>query len=149
MDSLLYHQTVNYDFNIVFNILIQLNLFFQLIQITVNAYSYVSTSFGLFQYLDMLTLSASYHRCQKLNPCTFRHLHYVVYHLIHRLFGNLFSTLGTVRRSDAGIQQTKIVIYFCNRSHCGTGIFIGGFLVNGNRRGQSFNLFHIRLFHLA
>ena len=97
----------------------------------------------------MGSLPPSDHRSQKLKLCPLRQRHDMIHHLIHGLFFYLFSALGTMRNSYSCIQKTKIVINFRHGSHCGTGISVGGFLVNGNCRRKPFNHFHIRFFHLS
>ena len=96
----------------------------------------------------MLALAAAYDRCQQRQLRLLRILHQLIRHFIHALPFDRFTAVRTVRCSDSGIQQTKIVIDFRYRSDRGTRIPVCRFLVNGDRRRQSLDGINIRFFHL-
>ena len=96
----------------------------------------------------MFSLSSAHNGCEKLYLGAGVKGHNLVYHLVHTLPCNFTTARRTVRNPNPCIQQAEIIIYFRYRSHCGTGIAVCGFLVYGDSRGQPFNFFYIRLFHL-
>ena len=97
----------------------------------------------------MPSLPSADNRRQKLELCSLFKLHDPVCHLVYSLPADRFPTLRAVRNPDPGVQQTEVVVNFCHRTYCGSGISVGGFLVDGNSGGQTFNTVYIRLFHLS
>ena len=149
LNTILYHQTIYHDVDIVLDIFIQFDLFRQFIHAAVDPYPDITASLGTLQHLGMLALAASDHRGQQLDLRAFSHVHDLIHHLIYSLLGNLSATLRAVGNTDSRIQQTEIVINLCYRTYGRTRVTVGGFLVNGDSGGQSFDAFHIRLLHLA
>ena len=149
LNSRLCHKPVNHNFDIVLDIFIQLDFLCQLVKIPVNAHTDISALSGAVQNLHMLAFPPPYHRGKQLDSGALRQLHNLVHHLVHALLFDFLPAVRAMRNSDSGIQKPEIIINFRNRPHCGTGIPVGGFLVDGNRRGQSRNRFHIGLFHLS
>ena len=149
MNTILYHQTIYHDVDIVLDIFIQFDLFRQFIHAAVDPYPDITASLGALQHLGMLALAASDHVGQQLDLRAFSHVHDLIHHLIYSLLGNLSATLRAVGNTDSRIQQTEIVINLCYRTYGRTRVTVGGFLVNGDSGGQSFDAFHIGLLHLA
>ena len=149
VDSGLHHQAVHHDLDIVLDIFIQLNLFRQLIQAAVHAHPHVAAALRPLQHLGVFALPSTDHRGQELDPGSFRQRQDLIHHLIHGLFFDLLAALRAVGDADAGIEQTEIIIDLRHRPHRGTGIAVGGFLVDGNGRRQPLDLLHIGLFHLS
>ena len=131
------------------DIFFQFDLFRQFIDTAVNLRTDKAAPSGLLQYPGMFSLTPLDHRRQQLDLRPLRQLHNLVHHLIHRLLPDLPAALWTVRNADSGIEQTKIVIDLRHRPHRGTGIAVGGLLIDGNGGRETFNAFHIRLLHLA
>ena len=69
--------------------------------------------------------------------------------LIHTLLVDLSAAFGTVWCADPCIEQTEIIIDLRHCSHRRSWITVGGFLINGNGRRQSFNTLNVRLLHLS
>ena len=147
-DSRLHDQTVYHDLDIMFDIFVQADFFGKFVHISVNLYTDITASFRMFQKFGMSTLASTHNRSQKLEFRAFRKGHDRIYHLVNSLFLNLSSAFRTVRDSDSGVQQTKVVVNLRDSSYCGTWIAVGGFLVNGNRRRKSLYALHIRFLHL-
>ena len=145
----LYDQTVYNDLYIMFDILIQTDLLRKLIHISINLHTDVTASLGLLQKLGMGSLTSSHNRSQQLELRSLRKRHNTVYHLVYCLLLNLSSAFGTMGDSHSGIQKSEIVINLRHSPHCGTGITVGRFLINGNGRGQTLDALHIRLLHLS
>jgi hypothetical protein len=51
--------------------------------------------------------------------------------------------------AHTGPEQAEVVVDLRDRAHGGAGVFAGGFLVDGDGRGQAVDIVHVRLFHLA
>ena len=149
LDSVPDDQTVHHNFNIMLDILIQSDFLGKLIKVAVNAHADISALFRMIQHLCMLSFPAPDHGSQDLDPGPLRQRHDLIHHLIHSLPLDLPSAFGTVGNSDSGIEKSHIVIDFRHRPYCGSGIPVRGFLIDGNGRRKTFDVFHIRLFHLS
>src|SRR5699024_3762051 len=125
------------------------NIFRKIINTSIHSDTDITAFLGILENLLMLSLSSPYDWSQKLDSCSFFQLHQTVYHLVHCLPADRLSAFRTMRNSNPCIKQTEIIINLRYRSDCGSRISIGGLLINGNRRRQSFNAVYIRFFHLA
>ena len=120
--SRFYNKSIHNDLNVMFDILIQLDLLRKLIEISVDLHSHISASSGLVQKFDMSSLAAPHYRCKKLDLLAFRKRHDLIHHLIYRLFADFPSTFGTMRDSHTSIQKSEIIVDLRYRAHCRTGI---------------------------
>ena len=141
--------TVHYDLNIVLFILIQRNLFPQIIHQAVHPRPHIAGAPGILQHLAVLALFPADHRRQQRNTRPLGKRHQPVHHLIDGLLLNLPAAVRAVGNPDTGIQKAKVVIDFRHRTHSGAGVFGGRFLVDGNRWGKTVNGVNIRLVHLT
>ena len=73
----------------------------------------------------------------------------VVDHLLHGLAGDGLAANGAVRPAGSGEEEAQIVVDLGDRADRGPGVATAGFLVDGDRRGEPFDVVHIGLFHLA
>ena len=131
------------------DILIQLDFLGKFIKIAINLHPYIATFLCLFQKFCVGTLTTADNRCQQLQFRPLRQCHNMVYHLIDSLLLDLFAAFRAVRNTDTCIQQSEIIINFCNSSHGRTWVSVGRFLVNRDCRRKSLDRFHIRFFHLS
>ena len=74
------------------------------------------------EFLQMLALSSSHHRCQHHDFCPFRQGKNLIHDLIHRLLLDLSAADRAMGNAYPGIEKAEIVVNFCNGSHRGTGI---------------------------
>ena len=130
------------------DILLQADLLGKLIKIPVDPNTDVSAAPRLIQDLDMFALPAPDNRSQKLDLGPLRQCQDLIHHLVYRLFPDLLPALGAVGNSHTRIQKTHVIIDFRHSSHGRSGIPVRGLLINGNRRRQPLDAFHIRLLHL-
>ena len=133
----------------MFDIFFQLDLFRQIILISVYDHTDIAAFFRLFKHFHMLALASSDNRCQQQDLGTLRQFHNVIHHLVYRLFLDLLAALWAMRDTHSGKQQSEIIIHFCDGSYRRPRISVRRFLVNGYSRRQSFQTFHIRFFHLS
>ena len=54
-----------------------------------------------------------------------------------------------MRRAGAGVEQTQIVVDLGDGADGGTRVAVGGFLVDGYRRGEALDEVDVGLIHLA
>ena len=77
-----------------------------------------------------------------------RHVQHGVHNLLGRLRPYGTAAFRAVRHTDAGVEQTQIVVNFGDGAHGGARVVADAFLVNGNGRAEALNLVYVWLFHL-
>ncbi len=147
-DTRFNYEPIDHNFDRVGFVAIHLNIVCDFIDFTVHPDSYEAFFAHLFDKFTILTFFAANQRREDLYPAALRQRHYRVDHLFNGLLGDLAATLWTVWVSNAGKQQTQVVIYLSNRADGGARVTSCGFLIYRNRRGQASDVFHIRLIHL-
>ena len=148
LDPRFYDKPVHDDLDIVLDIFIQGDLFGKFVHISIYTHTDITAFFCTVKQLCMRSLPAPHDRRQKLDPCALRESHDLIYHLIHSLFSDLASAFWTVGDPYSRIEQTEIIINLRHSPHCGPWIVVCRLLIDRDRRGKSFDAFHIRLFHL-
>ena len=79
-----------------------------------------------------MPLPSSYQRRQHTYLFIFKFFKDVGHNFFLAELHHLSAGVVAVRLSHPCIQQTKKIIYLCNRTNCTAGIFVGCFLFNGN-----------------
>ncbi len=130
-------------------ILIQLNRFRDIPQLTIHPYPDKTISADVLKKLLVFPFTAPHHRCQDLQALPLRQGHKLIDYLLHGLGGNWSAALMAVGMPHPGIQEPQVVINLGDGPHCRPGILTGGFLVNGNSRRQPPDKIHIGLIHLT
>ena len=72
-----------------------------------------------------------------------------VHDLLRGLLGDFLATFGAVRVADARPEQTHVVVDFGDGTDGRTRVLGGGFLVDGNRRGEALDEVDVGLVDLA
>ena len=147
-DPLLHHQTIHHDLDVMLFVLVHGNFFAQLVHAAVHPDPYIAGAPCSLQFLGVLALPTPDDGRQQLEPGTLRQLQHLIHNLSHRLLLDFSAADGTVRDTNPGIQQTQIIVNLRNGAHRGAGVLGGGFLVDGNGRGQTIDAVHVRFFHL-
>ena len=147
-DARLHNQPVNDNLNIVLLILVELDLFGQLILIPVHHHTDIAALLRLLEGLLMAALPSSHNRRQQLDPRPLRQRHDLVHHLVHALPPDLPSAVRAVGHADPGVKQPEVVVDLRHRPHRGTGVPVGRLLVDGNRGRKPLDALDVRLFHL-
>ena len=145
----LHHQAVHHDLNIMLFVLVQLDLFRQVINGAVNARTHKAGLAGVVQFLNILALVPSHNGRHNLNFRFLRQGENLIHDLIHRLLGDLAPAYRAMGNTDPCPQQSQVVIDLRYRAHSGARVAGGGLLVNGYGRGQTLDIVHIRLLHLT
>jgi len=72
---------------------------------------------------------------------------YKIHNLLDRVALDLFAAGRAVDIPHTGIQQTHVVIYFCDCPHCGAGVLADRLLFNADSRGEVLDGIHVGFFH--
>ena len=148
-NSLLQHQPVHHQLNGMLFVLFRLDLLRQIIKDPVYPDTGKALLPGILKDLLMLALLSPDHRGKDNKPGPLAQRFNPVHDLVDGLAGDLLAALGAMGNTHSGPQKAKIIIYFRNRTHGGTGIFGSSLLVNGDSGRQALDGIHIRLVHLA
>ena len=141
-------QTVHHHLDGMLFILLQRDLLAQLIEIAVHPNADIAAATRIVKDLGMLAFPSPDHGSENLDARALRQHQNLVDDLVDGLLADLTAALGTVGRTDPRPQKAQIVIDLRHRTYRGTGIFTGGLLVDGNGRGKTVDIIHIRLIHL-
>ena len=127
--------TVNNDFDSMFKSLFQGNLIFtQNFHFIVYTYTYETFLLDPLQNFFVHPFFLSDYRCQDSQLCALAFHHQQFDDLVCRLAGDFPAADRTVRHAYTGVQQSQIVVYFRNSSHCRSRVLVRSLLVDGNRR---------------
>ena len=131
------------------DVLIQPDLFGEIILIAVDHHADITAAPCLFKYLCMRTFPSADNRRENLNLSPLRQRHHGIHHLVNRLPADLPPALRAVRDADARKKQTEIVIYLRHGADGRPRIAVCRLLVDGNSRRQAADIVHVRLVHLS
>ena len=142
-------QAVHHDLDIVFFVLLQLDLLAEIIGDAVHPAADIARLPGILKDLGVLALLPPDHRSHHLDAGSLGQGQDLVDNLVDGLLLDLLAADGTVGRAHPGPQQTEIVVNLRHGAHGGTGVFAGGLLVDGDGGRKAVNIIHIGLLHLA
>ena len=140
---------VDHRFNRMFLFLIELDLFRQLANFSIDPHPNVTVLANLFQYFLMLAFFSPNYRRQKgqLRPVAQRQQS--IHHLLNGLLRDGLAALRAMWTTSPRIQESQVVVDFRHGSHSGTRIAARRLLVDRDGGRQPFDIVHIRLIHLT
>jgi hypothetical protein len=97
--------------------------------------------------LKLLALAVGDHRCEDHQPAPLGQGQNMIDHLRYRLRFERLLVFGTVRRADAGEEQTQVVVDFGDRADRRTRIVTGRFLLDRDCRGKSLDQIDLGFLH--
>ena len=130
-------------------VLLQPDLFRQLIETAVHPGPDVTGFPGILEDLGVLSLPSPDHRGEDLDTAALGQIDDLVDDLVDGLLANLLAADGTVGRTHPGPEQAEVVVDLRHCTHSGPRVLAGGLLVNGDGGREAVDVVHIRLFHLA
>ena len=141
-------QTINNNLHRVLDVLFEADFLAQVIHIAIDAHAGKTGAAGGVQFLGLGAFAGTDDRGQYLEAGALGQLKHLVHHLIHGLLGDFPAADRAVRHADTSVHQAQVVVNLGDRAHGGTRVVAGGFLVDGDCRGQAGDFVHIGLFHL-
>ena len=127
------HNAINDCFNRVHLVAIQVRHFVDLVDLAVDAQAHKALLLQLFKDILMIALAIFDHRSQDQQAAAIFHADDAVHDLGRRLLGNCLATGGAVGLTNAGIEQTQVVVNLGHRADRRAGIAPRALLVNRNR----------------
>ena len=141
-------QAVHHDLDVVLLVLLQLDLFTQVIGDAVHPAAHIAGAAGVLEDLGVLALLAPDHRGHDLDPGGLRQFQHLVDDLVDGLLFDLLAAYRAVGGAHPGPEQAEIVIDLGDSAHGGPGILAGGLLVDGDGGGEAVDVVHVGLLHL-
>ena len=148
-DILTHYQAVNDQFDGVLFVFIQPHILHDIRDHAVHTGTDVSVFHSGGKDLLVASLFAADHGREHHKPLSLGELQNGINDLIHAALADLPTADGAVRHADAGVQQTKIVVYLRDGAHGGAGILAGGFLIDSDGRGKPLDGIHLGLVQLS
>ena len=102
---------------------------------------------GFLDNLLMLALLAAHQRRQDHHPGSLFKGQDRIDNLLDRLLSDRLAAFGTVRYANTGEKQSQVVINLRYRADRRARVFGGAFLLDRNRRRQTFDKVNIRFLH--
>ena len=143
------HQAIHHHLDVVGVVLVELNVVGKFTHLAIDPYPGKALGHQAGQQLDVGALLAANHRGEKLVTGPLRQGEDLIDHLVDGLGPDRAVALGAVGLACSAKQETQIVLDLRDRSHRGTRVMAGGFLVNRDRRREALDRIHIRLVDLA
>ena len=97
----------------------------------------------------MFALLTAQHRRHDEQLRALRQRHDGIAHLLNGLLFNRLAAFRAIRATNAGKEQTQIIIDFRNGAHRRSRVAPRRLLIDGDGRRQALDVVHVRLIHLA
>ena len=146
---LLRNQLIYHNLHVVVLVAVQLHAGNNFPNLTVHPDTQIAFSANILKKFFVMTLARLDHRCQEQDLPTLVFIQDKVYNLVLRIAHHLLSAQVRIGLTGTGKEQTEIIVNLCRGSYSGTGILIGGLLLDGDDGAQSGNLVHVRTLHIA
>src|SRR5215467_6338756 len=127
-------ETVNDDLYGMFLLLVKIDLITQVQNIPIDPHTYISRPTHLLKDALILALTSLYEGSKQHNARPLWQIQHGVNDLLHSLSTDLASAVGTMRMTDACIEQTHIVINLGYCAHCGAWVVCSPLLINRDCR---------------
>ena len=128
---------------------VQLDLFVHVSGLPVDARPDKACTADLFKDGLVVALASFDQRGQDHDPAVRGHADHRLDDLLRALPLDRTPALWAVWDTDPGIEQTHVVIDLGHRAHGGARVVAHSPLIDRDRRAQTLDLVHIRLFHLS
>ena len=142
------HQTVDDNRDRMLLLLSQRDVVGQLPHLAVYDGPRVPIATQQFKQIGEFPFSPSHNWRQNLEAGSLGVCEQCIHHLLGGLGLHWFAAHRAVRYAGSGEQQTQVIVDLGNRSHRGTWVAVGRFLVDGDRRAQTLDEIDIRFVHL-
>ena len=133
------HQAVHHDFDGVLTGLRKFDIVGQLAHLAVDQCTGVTVGTQQFEHVHKFTLTTFDHGRKNLESCAFRLGKQGIHDLLRGLRLHQLTAFGAMRYAGTREQQSQIIIDLGDGADRGARITIGGLLIDGHRRRQSFD----------
>ena len=148
-DVLAGDESVDDDRDVVLELLLEDRRVAELDLLAIDDRARVAARGEILEQVDELALLLRDHRAHDLVARARLERHELVGDLLHGLLLDALTAFGAVRYSDARPQQSHVVVDLGDRADRGPRVAVGGLLVDGDRRTQSFDEVHVGPVDLA
>ena len=128
-------------------VLVQLRGVVHIVDAAVHPHADKALGTQLIEQMQVLAFLLANHRRQQHQLAAFLHGQHLIHHLTDGLRGQRRFVLRAARLTHAGEQQSQVIVDLGDGAHRGARVMAGGFLLDGDRRAQPFDVVHIGLLH--
>ncbi len=129
--------------------LIETDLFVQRTKRSVDARANETLARELLHFLFEFTLAAAHDGRHDLDFLFRLQRKHVAENLFRGLTRDFVAANRAMRHADRGVKEPQVIVNFCNRPDGTARAAACGFLIDRNRRAESFDGIDIRTFHLV
>ena len=147
--SLLHHQPVDDDRDVVLELLVELDLLVEAAQLAVDHRAGVALLAHLLEHPPVLALAPAHDRRQDHEPGPVVERHHAIGDLLDRLPGDRLAALEAVGLADPRPQQAQVVVDLGHRADRRARVARGRLLVDRDRRRETLDRVDVGLLHLA
>ena len=142
-------EAVDDDLDCVLELLLQLGGVLEADHLIVDDRARVALRAQLVDEVLVLALTAAHDRGEHLKSCALIHGAYTVDDLLGGLGLDAGATLGAVRHTRTGVEQTQVVVDLRDRADGRARVARGRLLIDGDGGRQAFDEVHVGLVHLS
>ena len=139
-----HQQFVYHHLHIVILVSVQLHAGDGFHHLSVHPHVQVAFLTHLLEEFLVMSLAVAHQRSQQVDAFTLVFFQDKVQYLLLGVLHHLLAAQVGVGHARPGKEQTQVVIYLGRGAHGGTGILIGGLLLDGDDRAKAANLVYIR-----
>ena len=142
-----HHDAVDHHVDIVAEFLVQCRRLVQLVELAIHLDPLKALLAQFQKLLAVFALAIAHDGGQQIAAGALLHRHDAINHVLHLLRLDGQAGGRAIGRACAREQQPHIVVDLGHRADRRARVLAGGLLLDGNRRGQTADMVHIRLFH--
>ena len=140
-------EAVHHDFDRMLFPFVEIRQIVQFAHHSIHPGAHKAGAAQLFEYVQVLSLALANKRREQHQATAPGQGQHAVHHLADGLRLEAPMVCGAVRFADPGEEQAQVVVNLRNGAHGGARVVRGGFLFDGNRRRQTFDVIDIRFLH--
>ena len=140
-------EAINHHFNGMFLLQFQFRRIGKIADFAINTSTDVTLACQIFQRFGVFAFALFNDWREQHQAFTFRLRQHVIHHLADGLRRQRYIVVRAARLTDAGEQQTQIVVDFGDCPHRRTRVMRRRFLLNRDGRRKPLNMIDVRLFH--
>ena len=140
-------EAVHHDFDRMLFAFVEIRQIVQFAHHSIHPGAHKAGAAQFFEYVQVLSLALANKRREQHQATALGQGQHAVHHLAYGLRLEAPMVCGAVRFADPGEEQAQVVVNLRNSAHGGARVVRGGFLFDGNRRRQTFDVIDIRFLH--
>ena len=146
-DPFFHGKAIDDHFDVVLELLVERGRFLDPVHLAVDPHAGKARLLPFGQFAAVFALAPAHDRREQVEPRAIGQCHHAVDHVGHGLRLDRQAGRGRIGHTDAGPQQTHVIVDLGYRRHGGARIAAGGLLLNRDGGRQPVDMFDIGLLH--